>query len=176
MVLDKKGYGADYIFPHSKKFNWNVDNFGALVIPKEGATVSLNLDNLPLYARIISIYEKNKLEIRGNDIFINGEKANSYIFKMNYYFMMGDNRHNSADSRFWGFVPEDHIVGKAVFVWLSLDPDASSIFTKVRWSRVCAFIGQDDLSSSYLWLVALIGGGIYFGSKRWSKKKEAAKN
>lgn len=172
-VLDKKGYGVDYIFPHSKKYNWNVDNFGALVIPKQDATVSLNLDNLPLYSRIISIYENNKLEVKGNDILINGVKANSYTFKMNYYFMMGDNRHNSADSRFWGFVPEDHIVGKAVFVWLSLDPDATSIFTKVRWNRVCSFIGQDALSTSYLWLFALIGGGIYFGSRWWRKKKEA---
>lgn len=130
---------ADYIFPHTPAYPWNVDNFGPLVIPKKGATVELNAKNLPIYERIITIYEGNTLDTSTGKILINGEEAASYTFKMDYYFMMGDNRHNSADSRFWGFVPEDHIVGKAVFIWLSLDKN-ESFFKKIRWKRLFSFI------------------------------------
>jgi len=130
---------ADYIFPHTPAYSWNVDNFGPLVIPKKGATVELNAKNLPIYERIITVYEGNTLDTSTGKILINGKEATSYTFELDYYFMMGDNRHNSADSRFWGFVPEDHIVGKAVFIWLSLDKN-ESFFSKIRWNRLFRFI------------------------------------
>jgi len=114
---------AKAIFPHSPKFPWTEDNFGPLVVPKKGVTISLNMDNLPIYQRLIDVYENNDLQVKAGEIYINGKLVTSYTFKMNYYFMMGDNRHNSADGRYWGFVPEDHIVGKAVLVWLSLDKE-----------------------------------------------------
>lgn len=128
---------GDWCFPFdSANYKWNADNYGPLTIPKEGVTVSLTPQNIPLYRRIIKNYEGNTLEERDSTIIINGQAATSYTFKMNYYWMMGDNRHNSLDSRYWGFVPEDHIVGKAWFVWLSYGPKG------IRWSRLLHGIGS----------------------------------
>lgn len=138
-VQPKGKYNAD-IFPHSSDYKWNVDNFGPLKIPKKGETVKLDLINLPIYKRIIGHYENNKLWVKDGKIFINGQEANEYTFKMDYFWLMGDNRHNSADSRYWGFVPEDHVVGKAVFIWLSLDKDKTLTEGKIRWSRMFQFI------------------------------------
>jgi len=137
--LRKNGDYADYIFPHDNMYKWNEDFFGPLWIPKHGTVLKLNTTVLPLYRRAIETYEKNKVEVKGKDIYINGKLATAYKFKMDYYWMMGDNRHNSADSRFWGFVPEDHIVGKASFIWMSVDAE-KSFPANIRWSRLFQFV------------------------------------
>jgi signal peptidase I len=134
-IIEEPGKWDAQIFPSAQNYQWNVDNFGPLTIPAKGKTVQLTVDNLPLYQRIISVYEANQLEVNGAEIKINGSVATSYTFKMDYYWMMGDNRHNSADSRYWGFVPEDHVVGKAKFIWLSMDKDRS-FPAKIRIGRM----------------------------------------
>ena len=138
-------YPADYpdswmtIFPFTPDYHWTRDNFGPLWIPSAGTTVELTLENLPLYERIITAYEGNSLEVVDAEIFINGEKAQSYTFAQDYYFMMGDNRHNSLDSRYWGFVPEDHIVGKPALIWLSIDGN-KTFPNNIRWRRFFKFV------------------------------------
>ena len=119
------------IFPHEYDIDWSVDNLGPIYIPRKGDKVKLNKLNLSLYQTIISRYENNELEINGSSILINGQIAEDYTFKMNYYWMMGDNRHNSSDSRYWGFVPENHIIGKASFIWWSMSRDRD-----IRWDRI----------------------------------------
>ncbi len=143
-----KGTPADPVFPSNTNYpaftqlpwklpnyGWNQDNFGPVIIPKRGWTVKLDSLTFPIYSRAIAVYEENKVEIKGHDIYINGKKTDTYTFKMDYYWMMGDNRHDSADSRYWGFVPEDHIVGRALFVWMSWDSNADFLH-KIRWSRL----------------------------------------
>ena len=136
---------ADYpdseltIFPFNPAFKWTRDNYGPLWIPEKGVTVELTVDNLPLYERIITSYEGNDLDVVDGVIFINGEEAQSYTFKQDNYFMMGDNRHNSLDSRYWGFVPEDHIVGKPAMIWLSIDGN-KKFPNNIRWRRFFKFV------------------------------------
>ncbi|MBE0663508.1 MAG: signal peptidase I [Bacteroidales bacterium] len=135
-IVHPAGQRQEFIFPFDARYNWNMDNFGPLYMPKAGDSVNITVENISIYKRIITAYELNDLEVRNNRIFINGEETEYYKFKLDYYWLMGDNRHNSADSRFWGFVPNDHIVGKAVFVWLSLDPNKSWFGGKIRWNKV----------------------------------------
>ena len=125
---------APYIFPFSATYRWNEDNYGPIWIPAKGATVKLDTSNLCLYERIINVFEKNDLNVEGGTIFINNIPTNSYTFKMDYYWMMGDNRDKSADSRFWGFVPEDHIIGKPKLIWLSTDKELTGL-KKIRFGR-----------------------------------------
>ena len=128
------------LYPLNMVKDWTRDNYGPIWIPKKGESIKLTLDNLPIYERPIKVYEHNDLEVRDGKIFINGEQADSYTFMMDYYWMMGDNRHNSADSRYWGFVPEDHIVGKPIFIWWSSDPDRGLFGGGIRWSRLFRFV------------------------------------
>ncbi len=129
------GAAEPSVFPQDPNRKWNADNWGPIQIPKKGWTVKLDSNTMPLYKRAIEVYEGNKLEKVAGGWTINGVKTDSYTFKMNYFWMMGDNRHNSLDSRYWGFVPEDHVVGKALFIWMSYDTNGS-FFSKIRWSRI----------------------------------------
>lgn len=138
-IIKPKGEFDLQIFPHNEHFKWNEDNFGPLVLPKKGMTIALNDSTMILYKRAIEFYENNKVEQKGNAVFINGKLADRYTFKLNYFWMMGDNRHNSMDSRFWGYVPEDHVIGKAMITWMSVDSSAS-VLNKIRWDRIMRVI------------------------------------
>ena len=124
------------LYPHTFNTGWTANDYGPIWIPRKGATIKLTLEKLAIYDRCIRVYEGNEVQVKGDKIYINGKFADSYTFKMDYYWMMGDNRDNSLDSRFWGFVPEDHIVGKPIFIWLSLDPDRGWFDGKIRWNRL----------------------------------------
>ena len=159
------------VFPQTGQ--WSIDDFGPILIPGEGTTVSLNAQNLPLYKRIIEEYEHNDLQINGSQIMINGQTATSYTFKQDYYWMMGDNRHRSEDSRYWGFVPADHVVGKPVLIWMSLDQNVpwSKAIDKIRWERLFTTVGGEGQPYSYFkfFLIAL---AAYFGISFFMKKKK----
>jgi signal peptidase I len=145
-IIYPKGAWAYYTFPFDSNYKWNEDNYGPIWIPKAGVTIPISMKNISIYQRCIEIYEHNDVKIKDGKIFINGSPATNYTFKLDYYWMMGDNRHNSADSRFWGFVPLDHIVGKAVFVWLSIaeqNPnlkEEKGLFQRIRWNKMFRLI------------------------------------
>jgi signal peptidase I len=147
-----KSYNTSY-FPNDIRYNWNEDNFGPIIIPEKNKTVELNKNNLPIYKKIIRDYEKNELTLDLNGtIHINNIETSNYTFKQDYYWMMGDNRYKSEDSRSWGFVPEDHIVGKPVFIWFSIDGINDGIKNwKIRWDRVFTTINLDGEPKSYRW-------------------------
>ncbi len=160
------------IFPHDANYDWNNDNFGPLYIPKQGETVALNLEVLPLYKRIITEYENNTVQVKGNQVFVNGELASNYTFKKDYYWMMGDNRHNSLDARSWGFVPFDHVVGKPVFIWMSWNTNGNGIKEKIRWERLFTTVNGSGEPVSYL-IPFLVLLAAWFGFSKFRKHKKA---
>jgi signal peptidase I len=127
------------LFPFSEEFKWTRDNYGPIWIPEKGKTIELDTINYKLYERIITAYEDNTFELKDGEFYINGEKTTKYTFQQDYYFMMGDNRHNSLDSRYWGFVPEDHIVGTPSVVWFSTDK-YKKFPSGIRWKRIFKFV------------------------------------
>ena len=137
---DEPGLWKPEIFPYNSAYKWNRDNFGPLYIPQKDVAINLTIKNLPMYKRLIVTYEGNDLKVVNGNIIVNGKETTTYTPKLNYYWMMGDNRHNSADSRYWGFVPEDHVVGRPEFVWLSLDQNKSFFNGKIRWNRLFSLV------------------------------------
>lgn len=156
------------IFPHINK--WNRDNFGPIYIPQQGKTVPLNLETLPFYKAIITDYEKNILQVTGSEIRINGKIATSYTFQQNYYWMMGDNRHNSEDSRYWGYVPENHVVGKPTFIWMSYDSNGKGL-KKIRWDRLFTTVSGEGQPQSYFKFFLFTLVAYFIGEYFWKKKK-----
>ena len=167
-VINPKGNKGNNMFPQGTNLSWNTDNYGPIYIPKKGTTVSLNMNSIPFYERIIEDYENNQLEVIGEHIFVNGKKSTSYTFKQDYYWMMGDNRQNSLDARSWGYVPFDHVVGKPVLIWFSINEG------KIRWERLFTTVGGNGKPVSYLmyFLIAL-AGYIGYSFLRKNKKKGA---
>jgi signal peptidase I len=165
-VINPKGNKGNNMFPQGTNLSWNTDNYGPIYIPKKGTTVPLNMNSIPFYERIIEDYENNQLEVIGEHIFVNGKKSTSYTFKQDYYWMMGDNRQNSLDARSWGYVPFDHVVGKPVLIWFSINEG------KIRWERLFTTVGGNGKPVSYImyFLIAL-AGYIGYSFLRKNKKK-----
>jgi signal peptidase I len=170
--LSPKGTYNSSVFPHNSQYAWSIDNYGPIYIPEAGKTVELNAKSLPFYKRIIEEYENNNLTTSGDEIFINGKLATTYTFKQDYYWMMGDNRHNSEDARYWGYVPFDHVVGKPVFIWFSWDTNGEGIAQKIRWERVFTTVHGSGKPVSYLYyfLGAL---GLWYAFSFFRKRKKA---
>lgn len=173
--IDTAGVYNSRVFPHDPQYPWTVDNFGPIYIPKKGAEVTLNSQSMPFYKRIIETYENNDLTIDGDTYYINGEEVDTYTFKQNYYWMMGDNRHNSEDARFWGYVPQDHIVGKPIFIWFSIekkDPrNPKSLFQRIRKERVFTTVNGSGEPKSYL-IPSVIGIVLIWGFSAWRKRRK----
>ena len=165
-VINPRGNKGNNMFPQATNLSWNTDNYGPIYIPKKGTTVPLNMNSIPFYERIIDDYENNQLEVIGEHIFVNGKKSTSYTFKQDYYWMMGDNRQNSLDARSWGYVPFDHVVGKPVLIWFSINEG------KIRWERLFTTVGGNGEPVSYLmYFLIAVAGYIGYSFLRKNKKK-----
>ena len=172
-AIEETNTSNSIFFPNNKRFSWNNDHFGPLYIPKAGDKIDLNIKTLPLYKKIITDYEFNDLKVIDEDILINGIKENEYVFKQDYYWMMGDNRYNSEDSRVWGFVPFDHVLGRPVFIWMSIEGLFNGIENwNFRWDRVFTTIGFDGEPRSYLphFIGFIIAWQAFFFIKRRRKR------
>ncbi|MEP0262405.1 signal peptidase I [Dokdonia sp.] len=176
----KGDYSNSNLFPARSGHNWSVQNYGPIYIPQEGKTVSITPQTIPFYKRIIEVYEgsefgiKQNIQVTGTEVTLNGSPITEYTFKQDYYWMMGDNRHNSQDARSWGYTPYTHVVGKPVFVWFSLDANKSGFFNSIRWDRVFTTVGGDGKLTSYRYhFLGLIL--LYFGFNFFRKKKKQSK-
>jgi signal peptidase I len=159
-------------FPQDPNFSWNMDFFGPVYIPKKGSSIAITAENYPIYKRVISEYEGHKIVAKGNQIFIDDELTDTYTFEKDYYWMMGDNRHNSIDSRAWGFVPFDHVIGKPVFIWMSIDGINDGLGNwKLRTDRIFTTVSGQGERVSYFWPFVLVVAGFSFYN-RWRKKKK----
>jgi signal peptidase I len=174
--LQPAGQQGPNIVPQDQSYPWNNDNFGPIYLPEAGKTVALNLKVLPLYKKIIRDYEGNTLSVSGNQVLVNGEPADSYTFKQDYYWMMGDNRHRSEDSRTWGYVPANHIVGKPVFIWMSIEGINDGISNwKPRWNRFFTTVHGDGEPRSYFrYFLVLLAGWFIFDYIRKRRKKSGS--
>ncbi len=176
-MISSPGESESGIFPVYAPQGWNRDNFGPIYIPEKGKTVEINPKTIPFYQRVIETYEgsdlgiDNKISINGQQVLLNGKPLTSYTFKQDYYWMMGDNRHNSEDSRYWGFVPENHIVGKPVFIWMSWDGNADGFFDSIRWERLFTTVLGEGKPVSYLYYFLIIVI-IWIGYGYFRKKKK----
>jgi len=173
MDINPKGVSGYNIFPNHPDYSWNEDNFGPVYLPKAGETIELTPSNLPLFKRIITEYEGHQLSVSDGSIYINNEPASAYTFKQGYYWMMGDNRDRSEDSRSWGHVPENHILGKPVFIWMSWDNFDKGVFSmKPRWDRFFTTVKGEGEPVSYRYVfVGLLA--LYFSYRFWRKRKKA---
>lgn len=173
--LEAQGEAGINIFPQDSRYAWNNDNFGPIYLPEAGKSVKLTPETLPLYKKIIRDYEGNSVAVKGNQVYVNEQPADSYTFKMDYYWMMGDNRDHSEDSRTWGYVPSNHIVGKPVFIWMSLDnfPDGIRFNEKLRWDRIFTTVGGDGEPVSYFryFLILLVGWFVFDFIRKRRKAK-----
>ena len=173
--MDEGVYGNS--FPQDPNFSWNMDFFGPVYIPKKGATIDITTENYPIYKRIISEYEGHKITAKGNQVFIDDVLADSYTFQQDYYWMMGDNRHNSIDSRYWGFVPFNHVIGKPVFIWMSIDGINDGLANwRPRTDRIFTTVSGGGDRVSYFWPFVIVVAGFTFFNRRRKKKKAKSKS
>ena len=177
-LTEEEGVWNQSVYPQDPRFNWNTKYFGPITIPEAGTTIAISIENIPLYKRIIEVYEgsevgiNNKIVVSGTQVMLNGEQLTQYTFLQNYYWMMGDNRDNSQDARMWGLVPFNHVVGKPVFIWMSWDTNAKGIMNKIRWDRMFTTVSGEGKPISYFkYFIILLAGWYIFRFIRKRKKK-----
>ena len=177
-ITVEEGVWNQSVYPQDPRFNWNTKYFGPITIPEAGTTIAISIENIPLYKRIIEVYEgsevgiNNKVVVSGTQVMLNGEQLTQYTFLQDYYWMMGDNRDNSQDARMWGLVPFNHVVGKPVFIWMSWDTNAKGIMNKIRWDRMFTTVSGEGKPISYFkYFIILLAGWYIFRFIRKRKKK-----